>query len=200
MAAPIEFYYDFSSPYGYLASTQIGKLAAKHGRGVIWKPMLLGVAFKATGGVPLPTIPLKGDYAKRDMERTARLMGVPMKIPSKFPISSQSPARVIYWLEPEGAARQEAVTQALYRAYLVEDKDISSPEVTADVAAAAGLDRQKVLEVIADPAIKEKLKQETEAAVQRGVFGSPFIFIDGEPFWGCDRLQQVERWLQTGGW
>jgi 2-hydroxychromene-2-carboxylate isomerase len=200
MPSPIEFYYDFASPYGYLASTQITKLAAKHGRGVVWKPMLLGVAFKATGGVPLPGVPLKGDYSRRDMERTARLMGIPLSIPEKFPISTQSPARVIYWLESEGAARQEAVTLALYRAYLVDGKDISSPEVTADVAATLGLERQKVLEVIADPAIKEKLKQETEAAIQRGVFGSPFIIVDGEPFWGCDRLPQVERWLQTGGW
>jgi 2-hydroxychromene-2-carboxylate isomerase len=200
MADPIQFYYDFASPYGYLASTQIAKIAARHGRTVQWKPMLLGVAFKATGGMPLPHVPLKGDYSRRDMERSARLMDVPLKIPSKFPIASQSPARVVYWLESQGAARQEEATLALYRAYMVHDKDISSPEVTAEVATGFGLDRQQVLDLIADPAMKEKLKQETEAAIQRGVFGSPFIFIDGEPFWGCDRLPQVERWLQTGGW
>jgi len=200
MAKTIQFYYDFASPYGYLASTQIFGLAAKHGRTVEWKPMLLGVAFKATGGMPLPSVPLKGDYSRRDMERSARLMGIPLKIPSKFPISTQSPARVIYWLESQGATKQEEATRALYRAYMVDDKDISSPEVTADVAASIGLDRQKVLEAIADPVMKEKLKVETEAAIQRGVFGSPFIFVDDEPFWGCDRLPQVERWLQTGGW
>lgn len=200
MDKTIQFYYDFASPYGYLASTQIAGLAAKHGRTVEWKPMLLGVAFKATGGMPLPSVPLKGDYSRHDMERSARLMGIPLKIPSKFPIASQSPARVIYWLGSQGAAKQEEATQALYRAYMVDDRDISSPEVTADVAASIGLDRQKVLEVIADPAMKEKLRQETDAAIQRGVFGSPFIFIDDEPFWGCDRLPQVERWLQTGGW
>src|SRR5688572_17141976 len=99
MADPIQFYYDFASPYGYLASTQVSKLAAKHGRSVQWKPMLLGVAFKATGGVPLPSVPLKGDYSRHDMERTARLMGIPLKIPTRFPIAGQSPARVIYWLE-----------------------------------------------------------------------------------------------------
>lgn len=200
MAKTIQFYYDFASPYGYLASTQISQLAARHGRGVEWKPMLLGVAFKITGGMPLPSVPLKGDYSRHDMERSARLMDIPLKIPTKFPISSQSPARVVCWLESQGAARQEEATRALYRAYMVDDKDISSPEVTADVAASIGLDHRKVLEVIADPAMKEKLRLETEAAIQRGVFGSPFIFVDGEPFWGCDRLQQVERWLQTGGW
>jgi 2-hydroxychromene-2-carboxylate isomerase len=200
MAEPIQFYYDFASPYGYLASTRIATLAAKHGRTVQWKPILLGVALKTTALPPTPSIPLKGDYSRHDMERTARLMGVPLKIPSKFPIASQSPARVVHWLESQGAARQEEATRALYRAYMVEDKDISSPEVTADVATSFGLERQQVLDLIADPAVKEKLKLESEAAVQRGVFGSPFIFVDGEPFWGCDRLPQVERWLETGGW
>lgn len=200
MAAPIDFYYDFASPYGYMAATRIGALAAKHGRSVRWKPILLGVVFKVTGGVPLPSAPLKGDYSRRDMERSARLHEIPFKVPGKFPIAGQSPARVIHSLESEGPARQEEVTLALYRAYMVEDKDISSPEVTADVAATVGMDRQKVLDLIADPAMKEKLKVETEAAIQRGVCGSPYMIVDGEPFWGFDRIDQVDRWLQTGGW
>lgn len=200
MANPIQFYYDFASPYGYMAATRISALAAKHGRGVEWKPILLGVVFKHTGGVPLPSAPLKGDYSRRDMERSARLAKIPFKLPSKFPIAGQSPSRVIYSLEAQGAARQEEVTLALYRAYMVEDRDISTPEIAAEVAASVGLDRQKVLDVIADPAIKEKLKVETEAAIARGVFGSPYIIVDGEPFWGFDRLEHVDRWLQDGGW
>ncbi len=83
---------------------------------------------------------------------------------------------------------------------MVDDRDISSPETTAEVAASVGLDRQKVLDVIADPVMKEKLKVETEAAIQRGVFGSPYVVVDGEPFWGFDRLEHVDRWLQNGGW
>jgi 2-hydroxychromene-2-carboxylate isomerase len=200
MANPIQFYYDFASPYGYMAATKISALAAKHGRSVEWKPILLGVVFKVTGGVPLPMAPLKGDYSRRDMERSARLFNVPFKLPSKFPIAGQSPARVIYSLESQGAARQEQVTLALYRAYMVDDRHISSPEVTADVAGSVGLDRQKVLDVIADPVMKEKLKTETEAAIARGVFGSPYIIVDDEPFWGFDRLEHVDRWLQNGGW
>lgn len=200
MAAHIDFYYDFASPYGYMAATRISALAAKHGRSVQWKPILLGVVFKVTGGVPLPSAPLKGDYSRRDMERSARLQKIPFKVPSKFPIAGQSPARVIYSLESEGPARQEEVTLALYRAYMVGDKDISSPEVTAEVAATVGMDRQKVLDLIADPVMKEKLKMETEAAIQRGVCGSPYMIVDGEPFWGFDRIDQVDRWLQTGGW
>ena len=200
MANPIQFYFDFASPYGYMAATKISALAARHDRAVEWKPILLGVVFKVTGGVPLPSAPLKGDYSRRDMERSARLANIKFKLPSKFPIASQSPSRVIYWLETQGATRQEEVALALYRAYMVDDRDISSPETTAEVAASVGLDRQKVLEVIADPVMKEKLKVETEAAIQRGVFGSPYIIVDGEPFWGFDRLEHVDRWLRDGGW
>ncbi len=200
MANPIQFYFDFASPYGYLAATQISRLAAKHGRSVEWKPILLGVVFKVTGGVPLPNAPLKGDYSRRDMERSARLYGIPFKLPGKFPIASQAPARCVYWLEPQGSARQEEAVLALYRAYMVDDRDISSPEVTADVAASIGLDRQKVLDAVADPVMKERLKTETEAAIQRGVFGSPYMLVDGEPFWGADRVEHVDRWLATGGW
>lgn len=200
MPNPIQFYFDFASPYGYMAATKITALATKHGRAVEWKPILLGVVFKVTGGVPLPSAPLKGDYSRRDMARSARLANIEFRMPSKFPIASQSPSRVIYWLEPQGAARQEEVALALYRAYMVDDRDISSPETTADVAAGVGLDRQKVLDVIGDPAMKEKLKVETEAAIARGVFGSPYVIVDGEPFWGFDHLEQVDRWLQSGGW
>jgi len=87
MANPIQFYFDFASPYGYMAATKISELAAKHGRNVEWKPILLGVGFKGTGGVPLPNAPLKGDYSRRDMERCARLFNIPYKLPSKFPIA-----------------------------------------------------------------------------------------------------------------
>ena len=200
MTDPIQFYYDFASPFGYMAATRISAIAARHDRAVEWRPILLGAVFKVTGGMPLPSVPLKGEYSRRDMERSARLAKIAFKLPSKFPISSQSPARVIYSLEAEGPDRQEEVTLALYNAYMVNDRDISSPEITADVAAGLGLDRQKILDTIADPAMKEKLKTETDAAIARGVFGSPYIIVDGEPFWGFDRLEQVDRWLRDGGW
>ena len=200
MANPIQFYYDFASPFGYMAATRISAIAARHDRAVEWRPILLGAVFKVTGGMPLPSVPLKGEYSRRDMERSARLAKIAFKLPSKFPISSQSPARVIYSLEAEGPDRQEEVTLALYNAYMVNDRDISSPEITADVAAGLGLDRQKILDTIADPAMKEKLKTETDAAIARGVFGSPYIIADGEPFWGFDRLEHVDRWLRDGGW
>src|ERR1043165_7107592 len=99
MPQQIQFYFAFSSPTGYMAAPSISALAAKHGRGIEWKPILLGVVFKVTGGVPLPNAPLKGDYSRRDMERSARLSKIPYRLPSKFPIAGQAPSRVIYSLE-----------------------------------------------------------------------------------------------------
>lgn len=200
MANPIDFYFDFSSPYGYFASSRIDALAAKHGRSVIWRPILLGVVFKITGQQPLPTIPLKGIYAQHDLVRSARLLGVPYKPPSKFPVSGTAPSRAFYWVSDRDPALAKKLAQALYYAYFAEDRDISNPEVTANVAAKHGIDRDQLLQALNDPAVKERLKTEVDAAIERGVFGSPFIVVDKEPFWGSDRLDQVEKWLTTGGW
>lgn len=200
MANPIDFYFDFSSPYGYFAGSKIDALAAKHGRNVIWRPILLGVVFKITGQQPLPTIPLKGSYAQHDLVRSARLFGVPYKTPSKFPVSGTAPSRAFYWVGDKDPALAKKLAQALYHAYFAEDRDISNPEVTANVAMKLGIDRDQVLQALNDPAVKERLKTEVDAAIERGVFGSPFIVVDKEPFWGSDRLDQVEKWLATGGW
>jgi 2-hydroxychromene-2-carboxylate isomerase len=200
MANPIDFYFDFSSPYGYLASTKIDELAVKHGRAVTWRPILLGAVFKITGGQPLATIPLKNSYSAHDMARSARLMNVPFKLPTKFPVAGQAPSRAFYWVGDKDPALAKKLAQALYHAYFAEDRDISNPEVTSNVAAKLGLDKGEVSQALNDPAVKERLRIEVDAAIERGVFGSPYIVIDGEPFWGADRLDQVERWLATGGW
>lgn len=200
MAHPIDFYFDFSSPYGYFAGAKIDALAARHGRSVIWRPILLGAVFKITGQQPLPTIPLKGSYANHDLARSARLFGVAYKLPSKFPISGIAPSRAYYWLADKDRELAVKLAQALYRAYFTEDRDISNPEVTANVAAKLGLEKEQVLQALSDPAVKERLKTEVDAAIERGVFGSPFIIVDQEPFWGSDRLDQIEQWLVSGGW
>jgi 2-hydroxychromene-2-carboxylate isomerase len=200
MANPIDFYFDFSSPYGYFASTKIDDLAAKHGRAVIWRPILLGAVFKITGGQPLATIPLKSSYSAHDMTRTARLLNVPFKLPGKFPVSGIAPSRAFYWVGDKDAALAKKLAHALYHAYFAEDRDISSPEVTGNVAAKLGMDKGELTQALNDTAVKERLRTEVDAAIERGVFGSPYIVIDGEPFWGADRLEQVERWLATGGW
>jgi 2-hydroxychromene-2-carboxylate isomerase len=200
MANPIDFYFDFSSPYGYFASSAIDGIAAKYGRDVVWRPILLGAVFKITGQQPLPTIPLKGSYAKHDLARSARLLGIPFKLPTKFPVAGQAPSRAFYWMSDKDRALAKKLAQALYRAYFAEDRDISSPEVTANVAAKLGVERAELLAALADPAVKERLKIEVDAAIERGVFGSPYFVVDGEPFWGSDRIEQVEKWLATGGW
>ena len=198
MANPMDFYFDYSSPYGYFAAMKIDDLAARHGRSVNWKPILLGAVFKVTGGQPLPSLPLKGDYAKRDMARSARFLGIPFNYPARFPISSQAPARAFYWANERDPALARNLAKALYQAYFVADRDISSPETTADIAATLGLKRDEVLAAINDPAVKDRLRNEVDAAITLGVFGSPYIVIDGEAFWGVDRFDQIERWLGNG--
>jgi 2-hydroxychromene-2-carboxylate isomerase len=201
MSASIDFYFDFSSPYGYLASEKIEALAARHGRSVDWHPIMLGVIFKQTGAAPLTMIPLKGDYSRRDMARSARLHGVAtFRMPSKFPIPSQAPARIVLWQKQRDAVLAVKVVHALYRAFFVDDVDISAPDIAVAVAEKCGIDPAAARAAIDDPDVKDALKQENEQAIARGVFGSPFIIVDGEPFWGMDRLDQVERWLATGGW
>ena len=197
---PIDFYFDFSSPYGYLASTQIEAIGERHGRSVTWRPILLGAVFKTTNQQPLTTIPVKGDYAKRDFERSARLAGVPFRHPSKFPISTTAPARAFYAVADKDEALARELAAALYAAYFAHDRDISSPGITLDVAAKLGIDANALGAVLNGDAIKERLRREVDAAIGHGVFGSPYIIVDGEPFWGADRLDQVERWLKTGGW
>ncbi len=200
MAAPIDFYFDFSSPYGYLASQRIEALAAKHGRAVDWRPMLLGVAFKRVGTAPLVDYPLKGDYSKHDMERSARFHGIAdFRMPSRFPIPTQAAARVVVWQKMLDPARATRVAKALFHAYWVDDIDISAPDTAVDVAAKEGVDAAAARTAIDDPAIKETLKREVDGAIARGVFGSPFVIVDGEPFWGLDRFEQIDRWLITGG-
>ena len=105
MPAPLEFYFDYSSPYGYFAAMKIDDLAAKYGRAVNWKPILLGAVFKISGGAPLPTLPLKGPYALRDILRSARFHGVEYKQPSKFPVATQAPGRPFYWVNTRDPAR-----------------------------------------------------------------------------------------------
>ncbi|MBI3937405.1 MAG: 2-hydroxychromene-2-carboxylate isomerase [Betaproteobacteria bacterium] len=200
MADPIDFYFDFSSPYGYFAAMRIDGLAARHGRSVNWRPILLGAVFKLTGGRPLPALPLKGKYSKHDMARSARLYGIAFRLPSMFPIATQAPARAFYWASDRDPALAVKLANALYHAYFAEDRDISSPEATAEVAATLGIDRAELIAALNEPAVKDRLKREVDAAIARGVFGSPYIVVDGEPFWGADRLEQVERWLAAGGW
>ncbi len=200
MADAIDFYFDFSSPYGYLASTQIEAMAARHGRAVAWHPFLLGVAFKTTGQRPLPEQPIRGPYHVRDFDRSARLLGVPFKMPEPFPFPSLAACRAFYWLEDSDEGKAKAFAKAVYRAAFGEGRDVRAVEAVAAIGKPLGIDPAALKAACDDPGIKDKLRLAVEAAMARGVFGSPYIIVDGEPFWGHDRLAQVDRWLATGGW
>ncbi|HJS32585.1 MAG TPA: 2-hydroxychromene-2-carboxylate isomerase [Alphaproteobacteria bacterium] len=200
MPAAVDFYFDFSSPYGYFASTRIDELAARHGRHTTWRPILLGPVFKAVGTSPLVSYPIKGRYVAHDFARFARLLGVPFAMPANFPFGAVAASRAFYWIDDRDKAQAKAFAQAVFRAGLGEGGDVTPVETVANLAAKAGVDRAALLAALADPTVKQRLVGEVDHAMQRGVFGSPTVVVDGEMFWGADRLDQVDRWLATGGW
>lgn len=199
MSEAIEFWFDFSSPYSYLASEKIDELAARFGRQVKWRPILLGVVFQHLGVPSLIKQPGQGDYALRDMARSARFLGVPFRMPSIFPLPTQAAARAYYWLHDQDCALARRFAHAVFRAYYVDDRDISAPGTVLDIAAGLGVVPAVLDAALATPAVKERLKAETDAAIAAGLFGAPWIVVDKEVFWGADRLPQIERWLETGG-
>ena len=204
MSAPIDFHFDYSSPYGYLASERIEEIAERHGRPLVWRPILLGAIFKVTGGAPLTEAPMKGQYSIMDMRRSAREHGVPFTYPETFPISAVPASRATLWLRDHDdealAALATPLVHALYRAYYADGRDISESATVLDVAAGTGVDRAALEAALADPAVKTALRTEVDGAIERGVFGSPSCLVDGELFWGHDRLEMLDRWLAAGGW
>jgi len=197
---PVEFFFDFNSPYSYIAAHLIEDLAAKHGRSVDWKPFLLGAVFEVTGSRPLPQVPMKSEYAARDFARSARFHDVDYNPPAKHPFSPTAASRAVYWAKAQNPADAAKMGLALFQAVMRDARDISSPDAVADIAAEAGFDRDAVAEGIQDAAVKAMLKDGTDDAIARNIFGAPFIVVDGEAFWGVDRLDMVEKWLETGGW
>ncbi|WP_062191749.1 2-hydroxychromene-2-carboxylate isomerase [Caldimonas taiwanensis] len=195
---PIDFYFDFSSPYSYIASEWIEALAARHGRTVRWHAVLLGVTFQAAELKPPVAHPLKREYVLRDFARSARFEGVPYTQPEVFPIPTQNAARVFWWLHDGDAARAVAWARACLRAYFARGVNLSEVQALKGLAREFGLDADQAEAVWNDPVWKERLKQANEAAVAAGMFGAPYIVIDGEPFWGNDRKAQIERWLAQG--
>lgn len=196
---PIEFWFDFTSPYSYLASEKIDAIAARYGRKVTWHPLLLGVAMQKTGSPLLLKVPLKGEYSLHDFSRSARFFGLPFTFPAKFPVATQSAARAYYWLHDRDCAQARAFAHAVFRAIFVEGRDGADPGVVLDLAAALGVARDPLAQALASQELKDRLRAETEKGIAKGVFGAPFIFVDNEPFWGADRLPQIEQWLATGG-
>jgi len=199
MQPPVQFFFDFSSPYGYFAAIRINELAAKYGRSVDWHPVLLGIIFKTTETRPLVSIPLKGEYSLHDLKRTARFHHIPFNVPTVFPIATQHAARAMLWIQNQhgkDAAQQFAVQ--CFQAYFVEGINISEAQAVVKIALQCGLNGEQVADGMQQQDVKDQLKAEVDAALQLGIFGSPYVMIDGEPFWGFDRFDQIEATLKNG--
>ncbi|MFK8083846.1 MAG: 2-hydroxychromene-2-carboxylate isomerase [Granulosicoccus sp.] len=204
MSKKIDFYFDYSSPFGYLASERIEAIAQKHDRTVVWHPVLLGAIFKVTKQAPLTQAPLKGDYAIMDFSRSAREHELDYTHPDPFPIATVSACRATLWLRDNADTslrnNTTAFVHAIFRAFYSKGQDISDATVVGTIASSLGIDATAMATALSDQTIKDALRKEVEDAVSAGIFGSPMMIVDNEPFWGHDRLEQLDRWLTTGGW
>ena len=195
-AGQIDFYFDFTSPYAYIASGAIESLAARHGHTVNWKPVLLGVLFKATGVVALTSQhPHKSRYFLEDFARSAEFAGMPFAMPSAFPQASQNPSRALIWLQRNDPQKAVPFARAVFRLIFVENGNINDIEALARIADTLGIDSSSLRDAVTDADIKAAFVAGNEAAAARQVFGAPTFFIGDEPFWGHDRLGQLEERL-----
>jgi 2-hydroxychromene-2-carboxylate isomerase len=191
--ATLEFFYDFVSPYSYLASTRVEALAARTGATVRWRPFLLGGVFKATGNrAPIETV-AKGKHMWLDLTRWARRLDVPLRRPTTFPFSPILALRTALAAAPADLPR---ATHAIYKAAWADGRDIADPVVLAAILTEAGLDGAAL--VAAAPSMKEALTAQTQEAVDRGTYGAPTFFVGTELFVGNDRLDFVEEALRAG--
>ena len=190
MSKTIEYFFDFGSPTAYLAHTQLSAIAERSGAELVYRPMLLGGVFQATGNTTPAAIPAKGKYMGRDIARCAARYGEPYHSNPHFPVNTLNVMRGAVAAQQDGVLK--SYMDAVYRAVWVDQKNTADPEVFAEVLVTAGLDAENFAERIQDPAIKDGLKSNTQEAVERGVFGAPTMFVGEEMFFGQDRLDYVE--------
>lgn len=192
----IDFYFDFTSPYAYLAAARIEAVAARYGRSVEWHPVLLVALSEATGVKLAPFVPGKWEYVQADLARSARRLGLPFNLPPGFPQLWLNPPRAMLWIrEHHGKDMAAAFARLCFKTAFGLGVDIGSIDVVADLAARVGVDPARLRDGVSDPAIKAAVKQASEEAVKRGVFGVPFMIADGEQFWGSDRFDCLEERL-----
>lgn len=197
----VDFYFDFISPFGWIAAERIGDIAREHGVKVNWRPFLLkATVMDAMGMRPVLDTPLKGPYLLHDAARQARLYGLSLQENTDRLFSSVIAARAVVWARHNTPDKVEDLVLGLYRCWMRDAGDIASAVGVLDVAARTGLDAAALEQGLNDPAIKEEVKSDITAMIDAGIFGSPTIVVDGEMFWGNDRLEQAFHWLETGGW
>ena len=197
MQKSVDFLFDFGSPAAYLAWTQLGKLAADTGATVVPQPILLGGVFQATGNRAPITVPLKGSYLFKDLNRYARRYGVALVMNPHFPINTITLMRIDVGMLEAGHAQLQVYRDAVFHAIWVAQRNMNDADTVAQVLAEAGLDAPALLALAADPQVKESLKVRTQQAVERGAFGAPTFFVGEEMFWGQDRLDFVRAALTS---
>lgn len=196
MSKTLEFYFDFGSPTAYLAYQRLAQLSDQYPLEVNFKPMLLGGVFKATGNTSPAAIPAKGHYMMaHDLPRFSRRYGVELKPNPFFPINTLNLMRGA--IAAERLNCRDKYIDTMYKAVWVQEKNMGDADIVAATLIEAGLDAQALLTLSQDPEVKAELIANTEAAVERGVFGTPTFFMDGEMFFGQDRLDFIEEALQA---
>jgi 2-hydroxychromene-2-carboxylate isomerase len=190
--ATFDFFYDFGSPYSYLASTQLAGIEQRTGAKPRLLPITLGGLRKVTGHQLPPPQQLK--YMSEDTARWSKQYGVPMQIPSNFPINSIRPLRAAVAADQQGQG--EKAMHALFHTYWADGNDISDPQVIEKALDAEGLDGRALLARTDAQEVKDALRKNTDLALARGVFGVPTIFVGERSFWGNDRLHFVEAELR----
>jgi 2-hydroxychromene-2-carboxylate isomerase len=204
MSARLRFFFDYSSPFAYLASTQVERIAARHGAALIWEPFLLGGLFRSIGTPDVPLFGMPGAkqrYMRAEMDRWADHWGVPFHFPTRFPMNTVTALRMT--LAAGDAPASAKLVHCFFRGLWVDDADLADGATLATLARAAGLDGEQLLAATADTAVKTALREATERAERAGVCGAPSFLVElgAEPgvlFWGQDRFEFVEKALD--GW
>ncbi len=197
----IEFYFDPISPFAYLGSIQIERLAARLNRQVEWKPVLIGVTIlKVMGLKPLPETPLKGPYLRHDAVRLAEYFDVPFRYHGLTGINSLAALRAFVLLKERDAGLAKLLAQRVFSRLWVRGLNMTETDDIADEAKDLGVDVPMLLRDIETDYAKDALKRQVDAAIQAGVFGVPYFVVDGEPIWGVDRMWMVEHWATRHAW
>lgn len=191
----VEFFFDVGSPYSYLAYHQLPKIAQAKGAEIVWRPMLLGGVFQATGNSSPATVPAKGQYSNIDLERWAKHFGVPIRQNPHFPINTLQLMRGAVGMQLRSDAEFHRYLAAIFSAMFEHPRNLGDLQELAAVLEAAGISPALMLELVQDDRVKQTLRKTTEEAVARGVFGAPTFFVGDAMFWGQDRLHFVEAAL-----
>ena len=196
MSKQVEFFFDFGSPNAYLAYTQLPALAQRQGADIAWRPMLLGGVFQATGNRSPAEIPAKSRWSQQDIQRWVRRYEIEFRHNPHFPVNTLALMRGAVGLQMNGDADAFLrYVDAMFRAMWVDERNLAEPAEIGRVLSDAGFDPEAFQRMIADQAVKDELKQCTESAVERGVFGAPSFIVGDTLFFGQDRLHFVEEAL-----